>query len=127
MDIISNYEFYGPRGVLLKLEKFKDEITINEAGVHIPLYENFESDNGRPDSKIKVEDYSCIGEILYISKASQKMMEDEGMEYKVGDRVAIFRNQKTPFNQFLVDKTNQVEKFEGYMLITPQMIECKLK
>lgn len=123
---LENHKVLGSKGILIKLEEFEEKIQKNEAGVYTPLFENYETDGGRPDVKIRIDEFSTIGEIIQISEKAESLLKDELMDLKVGDRVAIYRNHKNPVNEFLVDRSKPVEEFQGYMTIVPAMIQSKI-
>lgn len=122
---IENHEILGPK-ILIKLIPYKESISTNEAGILIPLYENYETDGGRPAARIKEDEYSCVGKVIQIPKAAKDYLDSEKMEVSVGDMITISHNQKHPSNQFLVNKDVQVQEFEGYLIIHPSLIQSKI-
>jgi len=124
---ITNHEVVGRKGVLIKLEEFQNKESINAAGVYVPLFENYETDGGRPASKIKDENFSYIGEVIQISEKAKDILAEEKIDIKVGDRVSIHRNQKVQFNHFFPENNAPVMDFSGYILIDPSGIQSKIK
>ena len=123
---IENHKVLGSKGILIKLEEFEEKIQKNEAGVIQPLFENYETDGGKWDSKIRIDNYSSIGKVLQISSKAQDLLTEEQMDIKIGDKIAIYLSHKNPANQFLVDRSKPVEEFQGYMTIAPAMIQSKI-
>lgn len=123
---INNYEVVGSRGILIKLEPYKNPTSITDEGILIPLYENYETDGGRPDSRIKENEFSLIGKILQISLKSQEILEREKMDLKIGDYVGISPMHMHQSNWFLVERDTPVSKFTGYLRIDPTMIDSKI-
>jgi len=126
MLTIDNHEIQGSKGVLIKLQEIEEDYETNDLGVIIPLYENYESDGGRPAARIKEDTYSSVGEVIQISEKAKQIMAEELMNYKVGDLVSISAQQKHPSNQFLVDKDKVVANFSGYLILHPSMIQSKI-
>ena len=123
---ITNHEVVGVKGILIKLEEYPDQVTTNEAGVIIPIYENYETEGGRPASKITGSMFSNVGTILQISDMAVELLKQDKIDIKVGDRVSIHRNQQHPSNQFLPENM-QVVDFVGYVLVSSSMIQSKIK
>lgn len=122
---VENHEVLGQRGVLIELLPYKSE-TVNEAGVYIPLYENYETDGGRPAARIKVDNYSTIGKVIQISKKAQELLDEDKMDIEVGDVVSIYLNAKNPSNQFLIERETPVVDFNGYLAVHPNTIQSKI-
>lgn len=123
---IENHKVLGQRGLLIKLMPYKSE-TINEAGVYIPLYENYETDGGRPAARIKTEEtFSTIARVEQISEKVQEILNEEKMDIQVGDYITIALQAKHPSNQFLVTREVPAVDFEGYLLVHPNTIQSKL-
>jgi len=123
---LDNHKIVGSRGVLIKLDAYTSPIEIDEDGIYTPLYENYETDGGRPASKFRIEEYSPIGTILQISEKAQELLQEEKMDLKVGDRVTIFKSQRIGFNEFIEDRTKPIEVFKGYLTVHPSAIQSKL-
>lgn len=124
---LNNYKILGQKGVLIRLLPYRSETTTTAEGIIIPLYENYETEGGRPASRIKSEDkYSTIGEVLQISDKAQLILNEEKMDIKVGDYISIPLVHKHPSNQFLLSKNDSVSEFEGYLTIYPNMVQAKI-
>lgn len=126
---ITDHEIVGSKGILIKLFPYPTDSTINSAGIIVPLYENYESDGGRPASRITTENFSNIGEVIQISSKAQQYLEEEKMDIKVGDIVSIGREHKHPSNQFLPKnvQTQHPSDYEGYMIVHFNAIQSKIK
>lgn len=122
------YKVVGQKGVLIQLDEL-EQATVTESGVHIPAYQNYTTDGGRPASELSTEKYSPMGEVLQISDKAQELLEQEKMDIKVGDRVAISPGSKHVSFWFIEpDKlTRPVNKFDGKVLIHPNSIQCKIE
>lgn len=125
MTEISKFEVQGTKGVLVKLEPYKGE-TVTRGGLIVPKYKNYETDGGRPASKRDPERFSTVGQIVAISDKAQELMDQEMMNYKVGDTIAVYSHVKNSNNWFIEDKLHPVADWNGYLLVHPNSLECKL-
>jgi len=123
---LDNHEIVGRKGVLLQLLPYKEDISANQYGVLTPSYSEYETDGGKWAAKMKDEEYSSLGKVLQISKASQEDLEKDKMDIAVGDIVSIPSNQNNPSNWFRVGKDIKTQDFEGYILVHPAMIQSKI-
>lgn len=123
---VSKYNVVGPKGVLINLHPYPtDQIT--ESGIIVPAFDNYETDGGKPATKIKEDVYSPIGQIEQISIAAQKEIDDSGMDLKVGDWILIQGQAKASFNWFVISADTPVANFDGKLLIHPNQILAKLE
>lgn len=118
---ISNLELLGDRVIVL-LDKAEDHTT-TESGLIIPLFENAETDGGRPASKLSMKRYLSTGTILGLSQTAQEKLPT----IKVGDKVYVTPTAATPQYQFLPDRTQLVEDWSGLIVISHVLIEAKIK
>lgn len=118
---ISKLELLGDRVIVL-LDKAEDH-TVTEGGLIIPLFENAESDGGRPISKLSLKRYLSIGTILAMSPTAQEKLPT----VKVNDRVYVTPSSASPNYQFLPDRTQLVEDWNGMISISHVLIEAKIK
>lgn len=119
----------GQKGILIQLVPYKSETTQTEEGIIIPLYERYETDGGRPASRIKEDKLSTIGKVLQISAIAREVLDNDKIKLNIGDYVSISEQHKNSTNQFIIDKDIPVvmeQDFEGYLRIFPNMIESIL-
>lgn len=126
MLTLQNHKIFGHRGILIKLYEYEEEFSTNEAGIITPLYEAYETDGGRPDAKLRTDKFSAVGKIVQISKAAQDLLNQEEMDLKIGDVISIHKAYLSGANEFLVNKDTPNQKFEGYLLIHPNMIQSQI-
>lgn len=122
---LDNYNVHGPKGVLIQLHE-RPEATVTESGIMIPKFKAYETEGGRPASKLATEKYSLIGTILQISEKAQETLDDNKQPYKVGDTVSVFPQAKQQHCWFLLDKINPVTDWTGLILIIPAQIEAEV-
>lgn len=106
--------------VLIQLDLMEDH-TITPSGVVVPLYQNIESDGGRPDIKESNLRYLSKGTVVSISDSVK-----EKVPLSAGDRVFVAPSCVSPTYQFYSRRTGLVENFEGLISIPPAFIEAKI-
>jgi hypothetical protein len=123
---IENYRVLGRKGILVLLDEVEEELNVNDAGVIVPLYEDYASDAGRPKAKMDVKEYKNIGTILQISKKAQEILDEEKMDVKVGSRIVIYPSQINAHNRFMLNTASSLVEFKGYLNVDAQMIQSEL-
>jgi co-chaperonin GroES (HSP10) len=118
---ISKLELLGDRVIVL-LDKAEDHTT-TDGGVIIPLFENAETDGGRPTSKLSMKRYLSVGTVLAISATAQEKIPT----ISVGDRVYVTPSSASSNYQFLPDRTQLVEDWSGMISISHVLVEAKIK
>lgn len=121
------YKVVGQKGILVQLRELQ-KATVTESGVHIPAYQNYTTDGGRPASELSSEKYAPIGVVLQVSDKAKEILEQEMMDVNPGDTVAINPGSKHPSFWFIEPNslTQPVNKFDGKVLIHPNSIQCKI-
>ncbi len=116
---ISQLELLGDRVVIL-LDKAQDH-TITDGGVIIPLFENGETDGGRPKSNLSHKKYLSVGTVVAISEVAK-----DKLPVLVGDRVYVTPTAASANYQFLTDRSQLIENWDGYIAIPHTLIEAKI-
>lgn len=122
-----NFTLTGIKGVLVRLDKLKSN-TVTSSGVIVNSYENYETEGGRPSTKLSHEVFSLRGTVLKMSAAAMKAIEQEGYKLDVSDTIIVYPSAKSPQNWFIdPDKIDEpTSDFEGYLLLHPAQIQCIL-
>lgn len=121
-----NYKVQGSRGILVRLDKYESD-KVTESGIIVPKFKNYETDGGRPASKIDDgEVFSSTGTIVQVSDKCQQLLSEEKMDLGEGDRVMIDPNAKSPHNWFIENRSVKVADFEGLVLLHPNHIQAKI-
>lgn len=123
---IKDYEILGARGILIELEKFEEEVPVNEKGLIVPEFQNFQTESGRIDSNVKGRKFKSKGTIVQISAKAQDILDEEKMGLKVGDKVAIFENSLHESAWFVINRDVPTRAPEGYIRVHPNNIEAKI-
>jgi co-chaperonin GroES (HSP10) len=118
---LPNLELLGDRVIIL-LDKAEDH-TVTESGLIIPLFENAESDGGKPISKLSLKRYLSVGTVLALSATAQEKLPT----INVGDRVYVTPSSASPNYQFLPDRSQLVEDWTGMISVSHILIEAKIK
>ena len=124
MTQVQNFSVIGAKGVLIQLIKYP-ELNGSDSLI-IPVYENYETDGGKPAARIKEEVYAPIGEILQISDTVKKQFEEESIDLKVGDHVLIQNSAKVSYNWFVISPNHPIADFDGKLVIHHNNIIAKL-
>lgn len=119
MDLIS---LTGNR-VLIKLDHVESKPK-DDSGIIVPLFEQAETDGGRPDFKVSNRQYLPKGEIVAISPAASKMYQEEGTPLVPGDRVYVSIAALSNAFHFYPERDNLVIPFDGHVLLQPNLIEA---
>lgn len=107
--------------VVVQLDELADH-TITDAGIVVPLFQNIESDGGRPDTKVSNLKYLPKGTIVNISQFAKERLP----ELNIGDRVFVVPSVVAPAYQFFSKRNGLVENFEGTISIPHTYIEAKI-
>lgn len=118
------YEVVGSKGVLIQLDKYPSQETTTDFGVIVPKYEAYETEGGRPASKVVNEVYTTTGTIIQISAKARETLDEEKIDVQPGSRVYIYPAAKNPSNWFFPDRTKPVQDFDGLLLVQPNMIQA---
>lgn len=121
------YKVQGASGVLVQLHPFDEATTKTTSGLIVPKFKDYETDGGRWAAKMDVEKFSLVGTIVQLSEKCKEIMEQEKMDYKEGDVVAVKATAKQTYNWFITDKNTPVADWTGLLLITPHLLECKIE
>jgi co-chaperonin GroES (HSP10) len=124
---IDNYIPLGRKGIVVLLDEVEKPMEVNENGVVVPLYVDYESDGGRPVAKIETKEYKNIGTIVKISNKAQANIEEEMMDIKVGDKVALYKNVVEHPSSILYFNTNShMLVSQGYLQVDVHSLQSKV-
>jgi len=85
----------------------------NSSSIIIPLYMAYETEGGRPATKISDVNYLSKGTLMY-----------PYLDLKVGTKVYVSPSAVSPHYQFFLDRDSLVLEFEGMILIPPTLIQA---
>jgi co-chaperonin GroES (HSP10) len=119
---MDNITLLGDR-VLIQLHKLPDH-TVSEKGIVMPLFQNIESDGGRPDVKASNLEYLSVGTVLKISALAKQKLADSLSPLSEGDTVYLPQVAVSPSYQFFTKRTGLVENFEGIIAVPHTLIEA---
>jgi len=74
--------------VLIKLDEHKEH-TSTPTDLLVPLYDNIETDGGRPGVKISPKKYLSQGTVVDISKSAATLLQKDGITLTPGMRVFV--------------------------------------
>lgn len=111
--------------VLVQLDKMEEHTTLS-SGLTVPLYDNIETDGGRPGAKASDKKYLAQGTVLLLSNTAKVKLEEQGYELNEGDKVFVTQNAVSPQYQFFPDRSNLFIRFEGLISIPHVLIEAKI-
>lgn len=111
---------------MIKLDKFEDDSEVTDSGIILPEFENHVSEGGRPLVQVSNRLYKRTGEVIAVSAAAQKDLERNEAGISIGDKVVVNETALSRTYWFITDFDKKVAEHEGYILVTPQMIEAKL-
>lgn len=105
--------------VVIQLDEVGD--TITEGGVIVPLYENYETDGGKPGSKVSSKKYTNTGTVLALSESASKQIP----ALQAGNKVFVSNSSvSTPQYHFYIDRTKLVQDFTGVISIPAILVEA---
>jgi len=116
MASLKDITLFGDR-ILVQLDQVTD--TVTEHGIIVPLFENYETDGGKPSSKISSKKYSSVGTVLKISNNSPLQLAE-------GTKVYVNPSSSNQQFQFYLDRTKLVQDFEGLICIPHTLIEATI-
>jgi len=111
--------------VIVKLDR-QDSHTVTEYGIVVPQFQNVETDGGRPKAVASDNVYLPKGTIAAMSKAAYDKLKEANTPLEVGDKVYVTPSACNPSYTFTLDRSQLVTPFEGYISISPILIECKI-
>ena len=124
MASYENITLFGDR-VLIQLDKSEEHTTLS-SGLTIPLYENYETDGGRPGAKASDKKFLSQGTVVALSQSASKKLEENNSPLNIGDKVFVTQNAVSPQYQFFPDRSNLFIQFEGLISIPHVLIEAKI-
>lgn len=109
--------------VLVKLDSLETH-SETDNGIVIPLYEQYETDGGRPAAKLSNKKYLSKGEVIDFSPLAAKKLEEQETPITKHQRVYVNINAVSPNYQFFPKRDSLVIDFDGYILIPYTLIEA---
>lgn len=108
--------------VLIKLDEHKEH-TSTPTDLLVPLYDNIETDGGRPGVKISAKKYLSQGTVVDISKSAATLLDKDGITVTPGTRVFVNTNAVSPSYQYFTNRDSLVINFDGHILIPVVLID----
>lgn len=121
-EVIQTLQLTGDR-ILIQLDKHPEH-TITKSGIVTPLFENIESDGGRPMAIASNKKYLHSGTVLDASPYAYSKLQELSTPVKSGDKVYINSGAVSQSYHFALNRDSLVYDFDGIISIPHTLLEA---
>lgn len=117
-----NFQLTGDR-VLIQLDKHPEHTT-TKSGIVTPLFENIESDGGRPMAIASNKKYLHSGTVLDASPYALSKLTEYSTPLQIGDKVYVNAGAVSQSYHFAINRDSLVYDFDGIISIPHTLLEA---